>query len=556
MEIYRIMRNFNSVLSVILRHCRRISQLVCEARIHERSFTYVQDDKCGRKALALILISFFVFLPFITTPVRADAAIDKGINFLKEKQDSSGKITSGYGSVSDWSSIAFAANSVDITTVKKTISLKDFLLSDSSKTSATDVEARILAIVATGYDPTNFGGINYVDKLKTFYNSSQIGDSSGLNDDFFGILALVASNVGSSDIVINNSLTFMLSHQNSDGGWGYATGADSDSNDTAAAIQAMIAIKNYGVSNPNLETAINTGEAYLLNTQDSVSGGFFYDKMPWTSTPDSDSTGLALMTLNALGMKDSAQATNAKNYLFSQQSSTDGGFLSYSGSDSTTTAQALTALAGKSWILKIFNPSDASQTSPVTPIASGSPSSTPTPTSTPGTTNSCQDIVPNPPVISQAVFNDNNSVKVTWDKLSDQISHYVVNVSNSEDTTDKGNSLINDKNATSYTTNSLPKDVTYYIKVKAGNGCSTGDFSNTAIVAISKKSVPKKLENTPTPTPEVLGVASHREQSKNKQETKLQPPENNLPMNKGFMGFSILSFSGAILYWYLKLKIS
>ena len=85
------------------------------------------------------------------------------------------------------------------------------------------------------------------------------------------------------------------------------------------------------------------------------------------------------MALNNLGMKEASESARAKTYLISKQQS-DGGFLSWSGSDSTTTAQALIALSGKQWLLKVFN-----ATSSATPSATPSaiPTSRPTATGTP-----------------------------------------------------------------------------------------------------------------------------------------------------------------------------
>lgn len=319
--------------------------------------------------LNLIIVSLFA-----TQAVYADTVIDNGVNFLKVKQDSSGKITGGFSSPSQWSAIAFIANGIDITTVKNpTNSLKDFLLTDvPTNNSATDWESRILAIVATDGDPTNFGGVNYVQNLETFYNNNQIGDTCALNDDIFGLLALVASGTSSSTQIKQDTLNFIVSKQDStDGGFSwsapscpwYGTAADM----TAAAIQSLQAAKDNGLTNANLDDAITKAKNYLLANQNG-DGGFGY-----FGSSDADTTGWILMALNALGMKDSSQATNAKNYLSSTQQA-DGGFLSWSGSDSTTTSQALIALAGKSWILKNF-------TSSIIPSPTPTPTPIPVPTS-------------------------------------------------------------------------------------------------------------------------------------------------------------------------------
>lgn len=354
----------------------------------------------------LILILFVLFVGFfVVKTISADSVIDNAVSYLKSKQDTTGKITGGStGDASPWTTIAFAANGIDITTVKNsTNSLKDYLLNNAPtiSSSATEWEKWILAITASGFNPYDFGGTDYVATLKSsiFYNNNQIGDTNSVNDDWFGVLALISSGVSNLDPVLTSSLDFIIKHQNSDYGYGYSTTVESDSNDTAAAIQALVAAKNYGVANTNLDGAITNAKTYLLNTQD-ISGGFLYDTSPWTTAPDSDSTTWALMALNALGMKDSDQVNTAKTWLLLKQAG-DGGFqacqynppdyICQLASNSTTTSHALIGFAGKYWIVNIFDTSTITPTPTLsitptvtlTPMPTIIPTSTPTPTVTP-----------------------------------------------------------------------------------------------------------------------------------------------------------------------------
>jgi hypothetical protein len=81
-------------------------------------------------------------------------------------------------------------------------------LKNITGTKAIDFEAPILVITSINQDPRTFGDLNLIDKLKTFYSSGQIGDSSTLNDDIFGILALLSAGVPMSDPVIAGSKSF------------------------------------------------------------------------------------------------------------------------------------------------------------------------------------------------------------------------------------------------------------------------------------------------------------------------------------------------------------
>ena len=329
---------------------------------------------------------------FFAVPVHADTVIDNGLNFLKSKQDNTGRINTGFSAPSQWSAIAFAANGIDVSTVRNpTTSLKDFLLSDvpGDSASATDVESRILAIVAIGSDPTSFGGVNYVQKLEGFYNNNQIGDACALNDDIFGLLALIASGPAANNQIKQDTLNFLISKQDSiDNGFSfsapgcpyYSTSADI----TGAAAQALAAAKINGLTNAGLDNALTKTSSYIFANQDS-DGGFGY-----FGTSDTDTTGWVLMAFNALGFKDTPEAMKARDWLISKQSPADGGFLAFDYgsnslvSNSTTTAQAVIALSGKSWILKIFAPAVTPSLTP-TPITTGSVTPTPTlmPTASP-----------------------------------------------------------------------------------------------------------------------------------------------------------------------------
>lgn len=349
------------------------------------------------KRFTSLLLLMLIFLSLAVSLVNADFVTDNALNFLKSKQDVNGRITTGFSAPSQWSAIAFAIAGVDIATVKNPDkSLKDFLLADipAEPSAATDWESRILAIVAIGEDPTSFGGKNYVSTLEGFYNNAQIGDICSLNDDVFGLLVLISSGNSSTTQIKQDTLDFLIQKQDpGDGGFSfsapgcswYSTSADM----TGAAISALQAAKDNGLTNSGLDNAITKAKNYLLTNQ-STDGGFGY-----FGSSDPDTTGWVLMAFNVLGLKDSAEAVKAKTYLQTLQSSQDGGFLAFDYgtnsmvSNATTTAQAIIALSGKSWIIRIFTPNTTATPAPVaTPTPSPVATATPIPTSTPVSTTS------------------------------------------------------------------------------------------------------------------------------------------------------------------------
>ncbi|MBI5451908.1 terpene cyclase/mutase family protein [Candidatus Gottesmanbacteria bacterium] len=351
--------------------------------------------------LLIITLGLLIFISVMPT-AHADTATDNALNFLRAKQDAQGRINTGFSAPSQWSAIAFAVNNMDVATIKPADkSLLDFLLSDvPTNNAATDWENRILAIVAIGQDPTNFGGKNYVVNLETFYNNGQIGDTCSLNDDMFGLMALIASGNISTTKIKQDTLNFLISKQDATGGFGfsasgcawYATSSDM----TGAAIQAMVLAKNNGLTNIDLDSAIDKAKSYLIKNQ-YADGGFGY------GSSDPDSTSWVMQAFNVLGMKDSSQAVSARTYLLLQQSTTDGGIMAFDYgtskfvSNATTTSQAVIALSGKSWVTKIFDPSQVVTITP-TPTTTVTPALTVTPTPTPNPSSSNNLSTPTPTV--------------------------------------------------------------------------------------------------------------------------------------------------------------
>lgn len=345
-------------------------------------------------------LTLFAFSFLIPKVLAQDAYVTNGLSFLQSKQQSTGRIITGFSAPSQWSAIAFTIHGTDIKTVKNpTTSLYDYLLTDTpSITNATEWETRILAIVAIGENPYSFNGVNYVAHLESFATSNQIGDVCSLNDDIFGLLALTASGASASATIKQDTLNFLITKQDSsDGGFGFsAPGCDwySTSADmTGAGLQALVAAKNSGMTHADLDTAITKATEYIKVNQNSDGGYGYY------GSSDPDTTGWVLMGLNAMGMQSSEYATKASAYLLSQQSGSDGGFMAFDWganalvSNATTTAQSLIALSGKTWILHIYTPPAVSTPSPTIVQSTPTPTITPTPTPKTGLTSVAQNSI-------------------------------------------------------------------------------------------------------------------------------------------------------------------
>ncbi len=218
-------------------------------------------------------------------------------------------------------------------------------LKNISSNSAIDYEAPVLALVATGKNPKTFPQTNYIEKIKSFFTSGQIGDSTSINDDIFGILALKAAGESLASVEITGAKNFILQNQNSDGGWGWSVSAGSDTDTTAASIVALTAA-GLNSSNSSLTKALE----YLKKNQ-NTDGGFAPDPtQDWGKTSSVSTTAWTVWALNSLNISPTSlqkSSGNPKTFLENSQQP-DGSFdLNPTSFTPTVSAYVAIALNGK-----------------------------------------------------------------------------------------------------------------------------------------------------------------------------------------------------------------
>ena len=96
----------------------------------------------------------------------------------------------------------------------------------------------------------------------------------------------------------------------------------------------------------------------------------------------------------------------------------------------------------------------------------------------------CTDTKPaSAPTLLSAQSESSNTVTLTWSKASDPVTYYLVAYGNKAGEIKYGNPNVGGKDTTSYTVKGLSGG-TYYFRVRSGNNCMPGDYSNELAVNV------------------------------------------------------------------------
>jgi hypothetical protein len=262
----------------------------------------------------------------------AGAGLRQGVLYLESRQAGSGGFAepgrSAEVGLTAWTSLGLRAAGA---WPSRRDAAADFLVGRTDA-SVTDLELRIMALAAL-----DRGTGSLADRLAGKRQASgRIGPA--LNSTIWGILALRSAGRPAP----RSSVRFVLRRQARNGGWSWQGGLQPDSNDTAAAIQAL---RSAGVASSS--TAIKRGVAFLRRLQNR-DGGF---ELTSGRGSDAPSTAWAIQALVAAGR---APGKAAFAYLGRLQRAN--GSYRYSkryGIDPVwTTAQVVAALARKPFPLR------------------------------------------------------------------------------------------------------------------------------------------------------------------------------------------------------------
>jgi len=221
--------------------------------------------------------------------------------------------------------------------------IKERLKDELDKMGAEDYARIILALVYADEDPRNFAGIDLVSRLKSYMKENgQIGDFT--YKTIWGIIALAS--VGEN---VSMSAEWLKSQQNADGGFSWSVGEESDFDDTAAAIQALIA-----AGEPKDSEVIKKALDYLKTGQNDDGGMRYFGNSASNAASDS----WTIQALVAAGINPAEWVKNNKSvvdHLLSLQ--TEEGYFKYTKYQTSNpgymTVSAIMALLGEPHPIKV-----------------------------------------------------------------------------------------------------------------------------------------------------------------------------------------------------------
>ena len=255
---------------------------------------------------------------------QTPGSVEAAIAYLEGRQQADGAFAEP-GRAPDPSLTSWAV--LGLTAAGRAPSASADYLSGKPHPSATDLELRILALAALDRDVSAFA-----DRLEELRRpDGAIGPT--VNSTIWGVLALGAA----ERPVGKKTVRFVLREQAREGGWSWSIGAGPDSNDTAAAVQALRAAGIGPAAKP-----IRRALTYLRSLQ-NADGGF---ELTAGRGSDTQSTSWAVQAFLAAGRKPGSAA-----YAYLERMRRADGSFRYSARYAVTpvwvTAQALAALAGR-----------------------------------------------------------------------------------------------------------------------------------------------------------------------------------------------------------------
>jgi hypothetical protein len=303
-------------------------------------------------ALASILVG--------ALPVLAAADVTAALDYLQAQQNADGGFGSGFSPDSTLGStadvvLAIVAAGGDLAAFDQDGStpLTYLEANASSATSGGDLSKLILAAIAAGENPRDFGGVDSVAKLEGLADTS--GRIGGETDTFVShVLAVLALSSAQRPIPAA-AVETIKDAQQENGSWAWDGTAETagDTNTTAFAVQALVA----GGEDPGSDPVANA-LAYYKGIQNEDGGWPYQNPSDYGTATDANSTAVTIQAIVAAGQDpagpDWAAGENTPVAALEALQNESGAFAwqaAVPDDNLLATVQALPALAGKAFPL-------------------------------------------------------------------------------------------------------------------------------------------------------------------------------------------------------------
>jgi prenyltransferase beta subunit len=317
----------------------------------------------------IIGVTLLLALLLSAAPVFAAVDINAALDYLKTQQNADGGFGSGFSPGSTLSAtadtvLAIVAAGGDLSDFEQGSNTPLTYLESQAPSATTggDLSKLILAAIAAGQNPRQFGGVDSVAKLESLIGAD--GKIGTATDTFVAHTLAILALKSAQRPIPAMAVQYVKGAQQESGGWAWdGTAATAvDTNTTAFALQALVAAGEAGSSE-----AVTRALAYYQGIQNEDGGWPYQNPSDFGTTTDANSTAVTIQAILAAGQApDSADWTTAQDKTpiaaLEALQNPSGGFAwqaTVPGDNLLATVQALPALAGKAFPFATMNVGEA-----------------------------------------------------------------------------------------------------------------------------------------------------------------------------------------------------
>jgi prenyltransferase beta subunit len=333
-----------------------------------------------RYRLTVIVVVLAALLATVM-PALAAADVDAALDYLRTQQNTDGGFGSGFSPESTLGSTAdtllgMLAAGADLATFDQDGNTPVTYLEVNASSAATggDLSKLILAAVAAGENPREFGGVDSVAKLENMIGAE--GAIGGEADTFVAHVLAVLALASAQRPIPDAAIAHIEAAQQEGGSWAWDGSSETagDTNTTAFALQALVAAGTAADGE-----AVARALAYYKGIQNEDGGWPYQNPSDYGTATDANSTAVTIQAIIAVGQDPSgAEWTSAEGNTplvalesLQNESGAFGWQAAIPDDNLLATVQALPALAGAAFPLATMQVGEAVVSAPQTTPETG-----------------------------------------------------------------------------------------------------------------------------------------------------------------------------------------